>query len=413
MVQVSLCISSMSSVWSLWCLCDGCVVIISDILYIDSISILLIWSLAWLGVSVTVVPCSGTTLYIIISLLISALFYSSPNWIGFFLWFEFSMLPMFVLIMSHSVSPERLSAAQFLFMYTIMGSIPLLIYILEMKGMNSSSSIWLSVNSWKSSSSLWSVLAWSSFMVKLPLFLVHLWLLKAHVEAPMLGSMFLAGVLLKFGGLGVVRLMSVAYQSDWIYPIMMGVSMVGSASSAILALTSTDIKMVVAYASVSHMNLGLVWGLLGTFQSMSSFMLSMVAHSFSSSLLFYSATRSYEETGSRNTVLLKGVLAHSMLGYFAGIVVWGMNLNIPPFLGLWGEVVGFLAVVKLIPFMIITLLIYFAYSSCYSMIMFIIQFHMKSNLPYPPSLTLEYCIQHLACSLPLFIGFVTVWSLEI
>nr|UOH96744.1 NADH dehydrogenase subunit 4 [Hoplopleura pacifica] len=406
-------VASISSIWSFWSLCSDQVIVVSSLMFVDSLSNLLIWGLIWVSLMVTLVPSGGFTSYVALSLVISALFYSSPNWVGFFVWFEVSMLPMFMMIMSHSVSPERLAASRFLFMYTILASFPLLLYVLDLGNSSYSLSIWVSISAELKTEGSLSVLAWMSFMVKLPLFLVHLWLLKAHVEAPMVGSMFLAGVLLKFGGIGVARLLSLGNHTPGLTAAIIGCSLWGSALTAVMAMVSSDVKAVVAYASVSHMNVSLAWGMMNSFQGMSGFMLSMIAHSFSSSLLFYSVTRSYEKVGSRSIIMLKGVLSHSPICYFLGVVVWAMNMNVPPFMGLWGEVVGFLVIVKLSFILIVTLLMYFAFSSCYSATMYVIQFHLKSVRPKYYSIPLEYVIQHLVCSVPMIASLAMVMVMDI
>nr|AID54847.1 NADH dehydrogenase subunit 4 [Hoplopleura akanezumi] len=382
--------------------------LVSELIMVDSFSLFLVWSLIWVLLSILVVPPSPASVSVWASSLLSMLFYLASDWLMFYVWFEASMLPMFWLIISLSKSPERLAASRFLFMYTVMASFPLLIFITEMKSASCSSSIWLHQFLPLSSGGLWGGLAWLSFLAKLPMLLLHLWLLKAHVEAPMIGSMFLAGILLKFGGMGAYRLLMTVEQFSLTSSIIIGTCLWGSVMGAVLASLSPDIKLAVAYASVSHMNLGMAWGVIASYQGLSSFLYSMVAHSFSSSLLFFSATRSYEEVGSRSVVLLKGSLSHSLMAHFLGIVAWAINMNIPPFMGFWGEVIGFLSVFELIPMALVTLILYFVYSSGYSMILFMVQFHMKSPSLGSPKLTLEYWLQHLVCCVPLVIGFIVI-----
>ena len=110
-----------------------------------------------------------------------------------------------------------------------------------------------------------------AFLVKLPLFLVHLWLPKAHVEAPLAGSMVLAGVTLKLGVYGIIRLLRVVVEGHVVWgQVFMVVGAVGSIIMGLVCLRQGDLKALIAYSSVSHMGVGLlgviirnVWGLIG------------------------------------------------------------------------------------------------------------------------------------------------------
>nr|USC52454.1 NADH dehydrogenase subunit 4 [Hoplopleura edentula] len=411
--QVTLSLLSILSVTSIMSFMSDQVWCISECLLADSFALVLVWSMIWVGVMMNVVPQDNSFPYVFSSLLISFVFYLSPDWLMFFIWFEVGMIPMFMLIVSHSSSAERMSASTFLFMYTTVASFPLLLFILSLKSELGSSSMFISLLPPLAGSCLLGCLAWTSFLVKLPLFAVHTWLLKAHVEAPVLGSMFLAGILLKFGGMGAFRLLGMSDQPVVISTLITSFCLWGCAISAILASSSPDVKMAVAYASVSHMNLSLAIGLSNSYQGLSSFLYSMVAHSFSSCLLFYSVTRCYEVVNSRSTVLLKGAMANSILGAYSGVVVWFMNLNIPPFMGLWGELWGFMVISKVIPLAIMSLFTYFVWSSVYSVVLFISQFHAKSKTSKLPCLSTDYYIQHLAGTAPMVVGFVSISVMEI
>lgn len=412
-VRIVVSVVAISSVWSFWFLCTDQTLVVSSLIFVDSFTNLLLWGLIWVALMVIVVPRTRASQYVFARLAISLLFYSSPDWVRFFVWFEVRMLPMFMIIISVSASPERLMASRFLFMYTVLASFPLLLYILDLGQSIFSRSLWVTIISVSERVRALRVLAWAAFIVKLPLFLIHLWLLKAHVEAPMVGRMFLAGVLLKFGGIGVVRLLMLGNQSPSLTSIILGCRLWGSALTAAIAMVSPDVKAVVAYASVSHINISLAWGLINSFQGVSGFMLSIIAHSFSSRLLFFSVTRSYEKVGSRRILILKGVMSHSSICYFLGMVVWIMNINVPPFLGLWGEVVGFLVIVKLSFIFITTLLLYFTFRRCYSATMFIVQFHLKSVRPILFNISIEYVIQHLVCSIPMIARLAIVIVMEV
>lgn len=148
-----------------------------------------------------------------------------------------------------------------------------------------------------------------AFVVKLPMFIVHLWLPKAHVEAPVAGSMVLAGVLLKLGGYGLLRVsgifIRVANRFSWFW-VSLGV--IGGVLVRLICLRQTDIKALIAYSSVAHMGLVLagirtlgVWGARGA-------VVVMVGHGLCSSGLFCLANVVYERLGSRRLYIRKGLL---------------------------------------------------------------------------------------------------------
>lgn len=147
-----------------------------------------------------------------------------------------------------------------------------------------------------------------AFLVKIPLYGVHLWLPKAHVEAPVAGSMVLAAVLLKLGGYGIIRLLPMLepLTKELSYPFIIlalwGIIITGS-----ICLRQTDLKSLIAYSSVSHM--GLVVGaiLIQTPLGLAGATILIIAHGLTSSALFCLANTNYERTHSRTIVLARGL----------------------------------------------------------------------------------------------------------
>lgn len=148
-----------------------------------------------------------------------------------------------------------------------------------------------------------------AFLVRIPLFLVHLWLPKAHVEAPISGSMILAGVLLKLGGYGLIRVMIFLVNFSFNLNIFwISISLLGGFLVRLVCLRQTDLKSLVAYSSVAHMGIvvcGIItvnyWGFCGSY-------VLMIAHGLCSSGLFCLVNIVYERTGSRSLLVNRGLM---------------------------------------------------------------------------------------------------------
>nr|ABK79914.1 NADH dehydrogenase subunit 4 [Tigriopus californicus] len=230
--------------------------------------------------------------------------------VGFYVFFETSLLPMMILILGWGYQPERLSASKYLLAYTVFFSFPFLIYVLAggIFGSGVSFFDWRSVDK-----GIWeSLLGWillSGFAVKIPVFGLHLWLPKAHVEASSGGSMVLAGVLLKLGGVGLWRVMPVVEGLGVSVDFLSSLAIWGGLVISVVCMVQCDLKLLIAYSSVSHMSL-VVWGLL-SFSLLGSQggVLMMAAHGFSSSGLFYQAGLIYSKSGSRSLLLNQGLLS--------------------------------------------------------------------------------------------------------
>nr|QXX99486.1 NADH dehydrogenase subunit 4 [Dimorphostylis asiatica] len=239
--------------------------------------------------------------------------FSASSFLVFYLFFEFSLFPMLVIIMGWGYQPERMQAGMYMFLYTVMASLPLLAVSL---GVCSELKI-LSFNYYVVNLGYFSdfmmmsslVLFMFAFMVKLPIYFVHLWLPKAHVEAPVSGSMILAGVLLKLGGYGLFRILVMFYKTltkiSWFW-VSMG--LIGGCLVSVLSLRQVDMKSLIAYSSVAHMSLVLAGFLSLSVVGFKGAMMLMIGHGLCSSGMFFIANLSYEGSGSRLMHLNKGML---------------------------------------------------------------------------------------------------------
>nr|YP_009000525.1 NADH dehydrogenase subunit 4 [Acrossocheilus fasciatus]AHG24676.1 NADH dehydrogenase subunit 4 [Acrossocheilus fasciatus] len=263
--------------------------------------------------------------------------------IMFYIMFEATLIPTLIIITRWGNQTERLNAGTYFLFYTLAGSLPLLVALLLLQQSTGTLSMLvlqysqpLQLNSW--GHTIWWAGCLIAFLVKMPLYGVHLWLPKAHVEAPVAGSMVLAAVLLKLGGYGMMRMMVMLdpLSKELAYPFIIlalwGIIMTGS-----ICLRQTDLKSLIAYSSVGHM--GLVAGgiLIQTPWGFSGAIILMIAHGLASSALFCLANTAYERTHSRTMVLARGLQV-----IFPLTAVWWFmanlaNLALPPLPNLMGE----------------------------------------------------------------------------
>ena len=147
-----------------------------------------------------------------------------------------------------------------------------------------------------------------AFLVKFPIFLVHLWLPKAHVEAPVSGSIILAGILLKLGGYGIIRIHFVIGGENFI-SYFLRLSIIGGSLLGIICTLNRDIKVVIAYSSVVHMAIIIVCLFRINTWCVEGGMIVIIAHGVCSSGLFASANLIYERSHSRSYILSGGLLS--------------------------------------------------------------------------------------------------------
>nr|AFP16890.1 NADH dehydrogenase subunit 4 [Zeugophora sp. BMNH 840207] len=316
-------------------------------------------------------------LFVIVILMISLfLTFSSLNLFIFYLFFEISLIPTFLLIIGWGYQPERIEAGLYLLFYTLFVSLPMMISIffyyenfftLEFFFMSNSLNnlfIYLCMN--------------LVFLVKIPIFFIHLWLPKAHVEAPISGSMILAGIMLKLGGYGMLRLITLFLEIGMkLNFIFISISLMGGFFVSLICLRQSDLKSLIAYSSVAHMGMVLSgiltlnnWGSVGS-------LIMMLAHGLCSSGLFCLANISYERTLSRSLYLNKGLLNIMPSMSFFWFLFCSSNMAAPPSFNLLGEIflINSLIQYSNMTMMLLSLISFF--SAVYSLFLYSFSQHGK------------------------------------
>lgn len=199
---------------------------------------------------------------IMISMEILLIFiFITNNLLFFYICFEAILIPLFILIGINNYRTRRIHASYMLFLYTLFGSMFMLTSILILYS-NTGSFDFLILNnlqlSFYKEKLIWFFL-FLSLSVKIPVFPFHIWLPEAHVEAPTEGSVLLAGVLLKLGVYGFIRLLLPVFYQSTIYflPFIFTISLISGIYTSFTTLRQTDLKKIIAYSSVAHMSIGL------------------------------------------------------------------------------------------------------------------------------------------------------------
>lgn len=251
----------------------------------------------------------------------------------FFIRFERTLIPILYTIIQDGMRQERLKASFYIFFYTIFSSLPLLFIVLMINNSLIYSFEIMSLTYIYPSLFMLMVFA---FIVKIPVFFFHAWLPKAHVEASTLGSVFLAGLLLKLGSYGFYRFTNMFAINLNSYILRLG--LIASIVRSILCMIQTDLKVMIAFSSIVHIRINLI--ILAQLKRMAeeSFIIANLRHSLISAALFLGFGRNYSWLKSRSSLLLKGIFLLSPVFFFCWFIICFLNMSLPPSIGFIGEV---------------------------------------------------------------------------
>nr|AHA52532.1 NADH dehydrogenase subunit 4 [Homolobus sp. QL-2013] len=317
-------------------------------------------------------------LLIMMLMLFLMMCFLSINMLMFYIFFESSLIPIMMLIMGWGTQINRIQASMYMLFYTLFGSLPLFIMIIYLKMKFSSMMFNMMIlnSNLNNLNFIMYLMLIIAFMIKMPLYFIHLWLPKAHVEAPISGSMILAGIMLKLGSYGMLRFMMILPMMfmKFNYLIIM-ISLMGSLYASLICINQIDLKIIVAYSSVVHMSLlnsSLMtmnyWGYSGSF-------LMMLAHGLCSSIFFNIVNLNYERIKSRNLIFNKG-----MINILPSLSLWwflisASNFSAPPSLNFFSELMLLNSLVIWSKSIIIILMLTAFFSTCYSVYIYSINQH--------------------------------------
>jgi len=262
------------------------------------------------------------------------------DFVLFYVFFEGVLIPMFLIIGVWG-GPRRVYAAFKFFLYTLLGSVLMLLAIIAVYFQTGTTDITVALtHSFPPDLQKWLWLAFlASFAVKVPMWPVHTWLPDAHVEAPTAGSVILAGVLLKMGGYGFIRfsLPMFPFASSYFTPLIFTLSAVAVIYTSYVALAQTDMKKLIAYSSIAHMGFVTMGIFALTSEAVQGAVIQMLSHGLVSAALFLCVGVVYDRMHTRDIARYGGLVTRMPAYAFVFMAFTLASIGLPGTSGFVGE----------------------------------------------------------------------------
>lgn len=274
--------------------------------------------------------------------------FSTLDLFFFYIFFESILIPMFFIIGIWGSRERKIKASYLFFLYTLLGSLFMLLTIIHIYITTGTTNYLILLNTPFSDfhQKIYWLTFFASFAIKIPMLPVHIWLPEAHVEAPTSGSIILAGILLKLGSYGFLRFSFPLFPIATIYftPLVYTMSVIAIIYTSLTALRQTDMKRIIAYASIAHMNLILIGMFSLTLQGIEGAILQMLSHGLVSSALFLCIGILYDRYHTRLISYYSG-LVHVMPIFVIFFLFYIMaNIALPGTSSFVGELLIFLGI---------------------------------------------------------------------
>lgn len=314
---------------------------------------------------------------ILITIILLLCFYSI-NFFSFYFFFELVVIPTFFIILGWGYSSERIQAGAYLFLYTLIASLPFLIFVINFFKVNNSIIFdFIAFQKLPLNKFIWVFIS-LVFIVKIPIFLLHIWLPKAHVEAPVSGSIILAGILLKLGRYGFIKSFYIEkikfIQNE---TILYSIRFIGTLIISLNCLRQKDLKMLIAYSSVRHINIIIIAILSLTWFGLKRSFIIIIAHGLRSSSIFFILNIFYNSVKSRRIILIKNLLLTSSILAIWWIILCCLNISCPPSINFVSEIIIAISIISYNYFIVILFMIILIIRGIYSILLFVRPNHGK------------------------------------
>nr|AEP83114.1 NADH dehydrogenase subunit 4 [Alatina alata] len=305
--------------------------------------------------------------------LILVLVFSVDDLILFYILFESTLIPLFIMIGVWGGREEKVKAAFYFFIFTLVGSVFMLLAVLKTYSLSGSTSLIMIFSIGIPSFWQWWIALGLvvGMAVKIPMFPAHIWLPQAHVEAPVAGSVLLAGIMLKLGGYGLIKFCwpIVPEGITFISPVFITLSIVAIIYGGLITCRQSDMKRLVAYSSVAHMGLVTAAIFSGDPIAQLGSIFIMLSHGIVSSALFISVTQLYDRTGTRLIRYYRGVVITMPLFSALFVVLNLANMALPLSANFLAELISIVGIMRELPLVAPLMAVGVVLSAAYSLFM--------------------------------------------